>query len=71
MLRKHPAAPGIARPVDHVTAFLGAASPETSETVCQSRSRDGMVDSGSFPITLSLVRSSRLWIAMLQHDASL
>lgn len=71
MLLKHPPASGIAQHVGHVTVFLGAVSPEISETINQNGSKDGMMDSGSLPITSSLIRSSSLWIAMMQHDASL
>lgn len=68
VLVKHSPAPSLGQGVDHVTGLFRAVSPEISEIINQNGSRDGTMDSGSFPSTSSLIRSCSLWIAMVEYD---
>lgn len=65
---KHSLAPSLEQGVDHVTGLLRAMSPEISEVINKNGSRDGVMDSRSFPITSSFIRSCSLWIAMMEYD---
>lgn len=65
VLLKHSPAPSLGQGVDHITGLLRAVSPEISGVINQNRSRDAVMDSRSFPITSSFIRSCSLWIAMM------
>lgn len=65
---KHSSAPSLGQGIDHVTGLLRAVSPEISEVKNQNGSRDGTMDSRSFPITSSFIRSCSLCIAVMKYD---
>lgn len=66
VLLKHSPASSLGQDVDHVTGLLRSVSPEISEVINQNGSRDGTMDSRSFPITSSSIRSCSLCIAMMK-----